>query len=154
MAINMLHRRTMLFEKSLMVPFAQNMMFDLVMDVPNYPNFLPECTYAACVQTLSKQSAVYDMTFKKNLLHLTLTTRNTWVIANHIAMALERSNRLKRFEGDWYFKSVNKDATEVTLRMCFDGAFGPFRPLIEKQLTLLASSMMDNFLKQAYVISR
>jgi coenzyme Q-binding protein COQ10 len=77
------------FEHTKFVNYTAKQMFDLVLDIESYPDFLPWCSEAKIVQKITKDHAIADLT-----------------IGFKAFVQKYRSNVLARRQGEIYFVDV------------------------------------------------
>jgi ribosome-associated toxin RatA of RatAB toxin-antitoxin module len=133
--------------RSALVSETPQRMFDLINDVPSYPQFVPWCTHAA-VETRSEREIVATLVVKRGPLKLDFTTRNTLVPPSRIDMRLERGP-FRKLEGHWSLTPVGEEGCRVSLQLSYEfstrlpGAL--FDPLFEQT----AASLVDAFVTRA-----
>ncbi len=138
----------MLVHRSALVPHSARRMFDLVADVPAYPQFLPWCR-AAAIEAVEGDGVVRaSVELAKGGVHKRFTTRNRNRPAESIAMELVEGP-FHHLRGEWRFIPLSDDACKVTLDMDFEFsnrlvemAFGPiFMHVVER--------LIDAFIERA-----
>ena len=134
--------------RSALVPYAPQRMFDLVNDVPSYPEFLPWCASTEVLEDKPDEMlARLDLSFGG--LKKSFTTRNRLQPGKMIEIRLV-DGPFHHLEGFWRFNALaDGDACKVVLDMEFDFstplvkfAFGPV-------FTQIANSLVDAFTKRA-----
>ena len=121
-------------ERSALVFYSAQQMFDLVNAVPDYPQFLPGCTSARIVSQ-SETEMVASLTVSKAGIGHTFTTRNTLYANQRIAMQLV-DGPFKYLRGGWQFIPLSDEACKVVLALEFE-----FLPSQKVDLSLTASSL-------------
>ncbi|MCP3673820.1 MAG: type II toxin-antitoxin system RatA family toxin [Gammaproteobacteria bacterium] len=137
-------------ERSALVNFSAQQMYDLVNDVGCYAEFLPGCTAARVLEQSDKMMfAILEL--KKGPIKQTFSTKNTLVEGQSIKMELQ-DGPFKYLHGHWFFRELAKDACKVELDLSFEfnsrltsAAFG--RMFID-----LTSRLVDSFVKRAQVV--
>jgi len=137
-------------ERSALVNFSAQQMYDLVNDVDCYAEFLPGCTDARVLEQ-SDDMMLATLELKKGPIRQTFSTRNTLVEGQSIKMELQ-DGPFKYLHGHWFFRELAEDACKVELDLSFEfnsrltaAAFG--RIFIE-----LTSRLVDSFVKRAQVV--
>ena len=134
--------------RSALVPFTPKQMFDLVNDVPRYPEFLPWCAGTEVLEDKPDEMlARLDLAFSG--LRKSFTTRNRLQPGKMIEIRLV-DGPFHHLEGFWRFNALaDGDACKVVLDMEFDFstplvkfAFGPV-------FTQIANSLVDSFSRRA-----
>ena len=105
-------------ERSALVFYSARQMFELVADVPSYPQFLPGCSkskvlsFDGTVQTASLEVS-------KAGIGKSFTTRNTLIPHERLAMELV-DGPFKFLRGGWQFIPLNEQACKVVLALEFE----------------------------------
>jgi ribosome-associated toxin RatA of RatAB toxin-antitoxin module len=101
-------------ERTIALPYTREQLYNLVSDVPSYPQFVPYCVDA---KVLSDNQGVVDGSLRVGYkgLGYTFATRNINHPHEHIHMAL-LSGPFQRLEGDWYFDHT-AGGCQVRLRL-------------------------------------
>ncbi len=138
-------------ERSALVFYSAQQMFELVNNVPDYPNFLPGCTAAAIVSQ-SDTDMVAKLHVSKAGIGQSFTTRNLLIPYQRIDMQLV-SGPFKHLTGGWEFQPLNEQACKVILKLEFEFsnrlvqfAFGK----IFQELTAAMVQAFTNRAKQIY----
>jgi ribosome-associated toxin RatA of RatAB toxin-antitoxin module len=147
--------------KSLLIWYSPRQMFDLVSDVPRYPQFLPWCDAAQVLQFHADgQTAEISLNFKG--LRQKFSTRNTYV--RHESGALEDRLSLvegpfSRLEGQWLYTPVGAVATglepseaqacKVELFLSYSFGNPAMAALVSPVFDKIASNLVDAFVQRA-----
>lgn len=137
-------------EKSVLIWFSAREMFDLIVDVPAYPQFLPWCDKAEILSTTpDSMTARIGMAFGG--LHKSFTTANTHTDGRQIRLDLV-DGPFKHLSGVWDFIPVGDEQAcrvELKLSYSFDSMFGAIvGPVFDK----IASTLVDAFVKRAEAV--
>ncbi len=93
-------------EKSVLIWFSAREMFDLIVDVPSYPQFLPWCDKADILTTTDDgMTARIGMAFGG--LHKSFTTANTHIDGRQVKLDLI-DGPFKHLSGVWDFIPVGE----------------------------------------------
>jgi len=137
-------------EKSVLIWFTAQEMFDLVVDVASYPQFLPWCDQT---QILSIEDG--GMTARIGMafggLHKSFTTRNAHVAGRQVKLSLI-DGPFKQLEGVWNFIPLGEEQAcrvELKLSYSFDSVFGA---LVGPVFDRIAATLVDAFVKRAEVV--
>jgi ribosome-associated toxin RatA of RatAB toxin-antitoxin module len=141
-------------QKSVLIWYSAQQMFDLVTDVASYPAFLPWCDRAAVLKRHDDgQTAEISLNFRG--LRQSFTTRNTHV--QLLGGVMEDRLQLVRgpfsqLDGTWRFTPVGgadlgSCKIELDLRYDFDNA--AMAALVGPVFDWIASSLVDAFVKRA-----
>jgi ribosome-associated toxin RatA of RatAB toxin-antitoxin module len=139
-------------EKSALVPYSAQQMFDLVADVERYKEFLPWCSDSAL---LSRDEDRLCGQIEVSRLGITqkFSTCNTLDPPTHMGIDLDKGP-FRKLEGGWDFVELSDQACKVVLVMEFefsgrliDAAFG-------KVFHQVANSLVESFVKRAREVYR
>ena len=134
-------------ERSALVFYSAQQMFDLVNAVPDYPQFLPGCTSTRIVSR-SDTEMVAALTVSKAGIGHTFTTRNTLYPAQRIAMQLV-DGPFKQLQGGWEFQPLSATACKVILKLEFEFSNRLIQFAFGKIFTELTASMINGFTQRA-----
>lgn len=134
-------------EKTALVPFSAAAMFDLVNDIPSYPQFLPWCRSASVLSDTDEERCG-QLEIARAGIRQHFATCNRLHFPEKIELTL-KDGPFKQLSGFWLFQPLNDSACKVTLHIDFefsgkliDAAFGAvFRQI--------ADTMVDAFTKRA-----
>ncbi|MCY1283335.1 Ribosome association toxin RatA [compost metagenome] len=134
-------------QRSALLPYPAQSLYDLVNDVARYPEFLPWCA-ASEVREVSETHMVARLTVAKGGISQQFVTRNVLVPGQSIEMNLAEGP-FKELHGVWTFKALTDKACKISLDLSFDYA----GPLVKASLGPLfnqaANSMVDAFCARA-----
>jgi ribosome-associated toxin RatA of RatAB toxin-antitoxin module len=134
-------------ERSALVFYSAQQMFDLVNAVPDYPQFLPGCSSAHIVSQ-SADEMVASLTVSKAGIGHTFTTRNTLYPPQRIAMQLV-DGPFKQLQGGWEFHPLSDCACKVILKLEFEFSSRLVQFAFGKIFSELAASMVNAFTQRA-----
>ena len=134
-------------ERSALVFYSAQQMFDLVNAVPDYPQFLPGCSSARIVSQ-SEQEMVASLTVSKAGISHSFTTRNTLYANQRIAMQLV-DGPFKQLQGGWEFAPLSENACKVILKLEFEFSSKLVQFAFGKIFAELAASMVQAFTQRA-----
>lgn len=141
-------------EKSVLIWYSAQQMFDLVSDVASYPKFLPWCDKAQVLQRHADgQTAEISLNFKG--LKQSFSTRNTH--AKQADGTLEDRLHLvkgpfSKLDGVWRFSPVGDIALascKIELELSYDFDNAAMAALIGPVFDWIASSLVDAFVQRA-----
>ena len=137
-------------EKSVLIWFSAQEMFNLVVDVRSYPRFLPWCDKTEILdETPDAMTARIGMAFGG--LHKSFTTHNTHVIPQQVRLELV-DGPFKHLQGEWNFIALGDERAcrvELKLSYSFDSVFGA---LVGPVFDRIAATLVDSFVKRAEVV--
>ena len=136
--------------KSVLIWYSPQEMFDLVADVPRYPDFLPWCDTAQVIEEhadgVTAEVGIMLAGIKKSFI-----TRNTYDPGKRLQMQLVKGP-FSHLQGDWLFNTVGDGSqracrVELNLSYGFDSLAlaAVVGPIFDK----IAASMMDAFIQRA-----
>jgi coenzyme Q-binding protein COQ10 len=103
------------------MPFTANQIYDLVVDIENYPNFLPWCKNAKIIKEISKNNI-------------------------HAELLINFKNIYEKYTSDVYFNKINENQYNIEAI----AIKGPFKRLVNKwQIVLIdqKKSKVDFYLE-------
>lgn len=137
-------------QRSALVAFSAQAMFDLVNDVEAYPQFLPGCTDSRIVEhTQDKMKA--SLLVAKAGVKQWFTTLNQLEPAKRIEMTLV-DGPFKYLRGGWTFNSLSDKACKIELTLEFEFSSKLAEMAFGKIFNSLASSMVNAFTERARAI--
>lgn len=136
--------------KSVLIWYSAQQMFDLVVDVERYPDFLPWCDHAQVLErTEQGMTAEVGIAFKG--VRQSFVTRNEHVPAREVKLHLVKGP-FSRLEGVWTFTPVGEgeqQACRVDLRLGYGFANPVLAKLVGPVFDKIAASMVDAFVQRA-----
>lgn len=140
-------------ERSALVPFTAAAVFDIIMDLERYPEFLPWCDAAQIVET-EPDAVVATLEVSAKGISERFTTRNRAQPHNKIALELV-TGPFKNFAGLWQLQTLGEGTEavgcKVTLSLDFEFS-GPLRLLgrpLANRLGKAADKLLDAFCQRA-----
>ena len=134
-------------QRSLVVQHAANDMYDLVLDVAAYPDFLPWCA-AARVISRSETHQVAAVTIAKSVTRSEFITQNRLQRPNRIDMSL-LNGPFKHLRGSWQFTPVGEHACRAELEVNFEFGNPFFGRLIAPVFRQVCDSLVGAFARRA-----
>ncbi len=134
-------------QKSALVKFSAQQMFDLVDDIESYPEFLPWCSGS---RVLRREDDIVDgeIQISKGGLQKSFATRNRVEHGRKIYLSL-LEGPFQSLEGVWEFIPLREDASKISLNLQFviSGklaglAFGPV-------FNQICNTMVTSFIQRA-----
>ncbi len=133
--------------RSALVPYSDQKMFDLVNDVKDYKNFLPWCGGAEVIEE-DENTKVASVTIAFKGIHKTFTTSNTLSRQAEIKLTMV-DGPFSKLEGTWTFKALDENACKLSLDLDFDFSNRIVGAVIGPVFKIIADSMIDSFCKRA-----
>jgi ribosome-associated toxin RatA of RatAB toxin-antitoxin module len=134
-------------QKSALVKYSAQQMYDLVEDIESYPKFLPWCSGS---RILRRDGNIVEgqIEIAKAGFHKTFTTRNRQDHGGKIQISL-LDGPFKSLEGFWSFMPLREDASKISLDLEFEiaGTFASmaFGPVFNQ----ICNTMVSSFTQRA-----
>lgn len=136
--------------KSVLIWYGAQEMFQLVIDVPRYPEFLPWCDHARVLsETESGMTAEVGIAFKG--VKQSFVTRNEHVAGREVRLHLV-SGPFSNLEGDWRFTPVGEGeqrACRVDLKLNYGFSSRLLATVVGPVFDRIAANLVDAFVKRA-----
>lgn len=142
----MIHR----VERSALVPFTQQQMFDLVNDVERYPEFMNGCVGA---DVLQRGDGWYEarLELSKAGFKHAFITRNTVHEPEQLHLKLVEGP-FKHLEGEWNFHALNDSACKVTFWLEFEFKNRLLALAATKLFEHISSEQVDAMVQRAQTV--
>jgi ribosome-associated toxin RatA of RatAB toxin-antitoxin module len=134
-------------EKSALVPYSAQAMFDLVADVEHYKEFLPWCSDS---QLLSRgdNKLCGKIEVSRMGIRQSFSTCNTLDPPGRMGLVLHEGP-FKHLQGEWRFVELREDACKVMLTMEFEFSGKLINAAFGKVFNQVANSLVESFVKRA-----
>ncbi|MFC3120033.1 type II toxin-antitoxin system RatA family toxin [Agaribacter flavus] len=133
--------------KSALVAYSAQQMFDLVNDVSAYDQFLPGCKRST-VLSFDDEQMTARMVLSKAGIEKELVTHNKLIKDKEIRMELA-DGPFKSLQGGWRFTALSDTACKVELRLEFTFTNKFIEMAFGKIFTSLTSNMVQAFTQRA-----
>lgn len=140
-------RCSMVVEKSVLVGYSAQRMFDLVERVEDYPLFLPWCG-GTDVKRLDGGVVVAAVRIDYRGLKQSFTTENTHQAPQLISMKL-KEGPFSHLEGCWRFIPLNETACKIEFKLHYLFSSKILEKLVSPVFDYIANSFVDAFVKRA-----
>lgn len=138
-------------ERTSLVPYSCKQMFDLVNDIPAYPEFVPGCSGARVLNEAQAQIDA-ELQISKAGIQQRFATRNSLHEPHRIDLQL-LSGPFKALQGAWHFEPLDGDtACKVVLRLDFEFSSKMLQFAFGKVFNEVNKRMVDAFAKRARVV--
>ena len=137
-------------QKSVLIWYSPQEMFNLVADVPKYPEFLPWCDFARVLEEYS-DGVTAEVGISLGGIKKSFVTRNTYVPGERLHMQLVKGP-FSQLEGIWRFLPVgdgSQRACRVELNLSYGFSNGALAMLVGPIFDKIAASMVDAFIQRA-----
>jgi ribosome-associated toxin RatA of RatAB toxin-antitoxin module len=137
-------------QKSVLIWYSADQMYDLVTDVAKYPEFLPWCDRTRVLdQDATGITAEVGLAFGG--IRQSFTTRNTQIAGREVRLKLV-SGPFSNLDGVWKFTPVGETgerACRVDLNLSYGFSNFALQALVGPVFDKIASSLVEAFVKRA-----
>ena len=142
--------RMAMFEKSVLIGYSAQQMFDMVDKVEEYPAFLPWCSQGQVgLRNDKKTMATIHINYHGVRSHF--TTENDKDAPHRMSIHLV-DGPFRRLEGCWLFKSLTESACKVEFRLTYDFSSKVFDKMIGPVFHQIANTIVESFIRRAETI--
>jgi ribosome-associated toxin RatA of RatAB toxin-antitoxin module len=137
-------------QKSVLIWYSPQEMFNLVTDVQHYPQFLPWCDHARVLE-FNEQGMLAEVGIALSGVRQSFVTRNLHEPGRRVQMQLVKGP-FSRLDGDWHFNSVgdgSQRAARVELLLNYGFDSPTLSKLVGPVFDRIAGSLVDAFVKRA-----
>lgn len=134
-------------KRQALLPYSTQQMFDLVDDIEQYPEFLPNCASSTEIERTESQ-VVASLAVSKGGFEKEFTTRNTNTPYDSIEMELV-AGPFKHLTGRWTFTELDAQACKIELVVSFEFSNVLTNMAFSRVFNHLAESFVDAFSKRA-----
>ena len=134
-------------EKSALVSYSAQQMFDLVNDIESYPQFVPGCA-ASRVREQGDDYKVATLDISKAGIRKSFTTRNQLLPPERIDMQLV-DGPFKQLGGGWTFVPLADDACKIQFELDFEFSSRLLGMAFGKIFSEITGRMVDAFVQRA-----
>ena len=133
--------------KSALVPYPAESMYDLVNDVARYPEFLPWCRSAQVIsESATEMHARLELA--RGGFHKAFTTVNSMQPGQTIAITLE-DGPFRHLQGNWQFENLDSTGSKITLKMEFEFAGKLLDMMAGPVFHEICNSLVSAFMRRA-----
>jgi ribosome-associated toxin RatA of RatAB toxin-antitoxin module len=133
--------------RSALVIFSPEQMFDLVIDVERYPEFLP-WVGGASLHEKSDHDLLATLEMQRSGVRERFSTRNAFERPSFMTMSLV-DGPFRLLEGRWTFTPIGSAGTRIELEMRFEFASQVVSMLFGKAFEQSCNSLIDAFIARA-----
>jgi ribosome-associated toxin RatA of RatAB toxin-antitoxin module len=133
--------------RSALVIFSPEQMFDLVIDVERYPEFLPWVA-GATLHEKTGGELLATLEMQRGGVRERFSTRNTFERPAFMTMRLV-DGPFRLLEGRWTFTPIGTAGTRIELEMRFEFASTVASMLFGKSFELSCNTLIDAFIARA-----
>lgn len=134
-------------QRSALLPYPAQALYDLVNDVASYPQFLPWCS---ATEVLESGATRMRATLKVGRAGISqqFTTCNTLTPGESIEMQLEQGP-FRSLHGVWRFQALSESACKITLDLSFEYSGALVKATLGPLFNQAATTMVDAFCQRA-----
>ena len=135
--------------RSALLPYSARQLFDLVSEIPAYPDYIPGCVGAKLLGVW-EQGIEAELTVSALGVKQSFATRNTIVDGQEIRMEL-LNGPLQNLIGRWLFQPLSQTACKVELNLSFETT-GSLKRIAAAQLVERTSNaVVDALVQRAHL---
>ena len=137
-------------EKTVLIWYSAQEMFDLVISVADYPQFLPWCDHATVLATQANGMTA-ELGLSMGALRQRFTTQNTHVEGRKVTLQLV-DGPFSNLQGQWLFLPVGKTeqrACKIQFSLTYGFDNSALQAVVSPVFDGVASSLVDAFVKRA-----
>ena len=134
-------------QRSALLPYPAQVLYDLVNDVARYPEFLPWCSISEVLEVSETQMRA-SLGVAKGALRQEFVTCNTLIFGESIEMNLEQGP-FTQLHGLWVFKGLGEQACKISLDLTFNYAGPIVRATFGPLFNQAANTLVDAFCQRA-----
>ena len=139
-----------IINRSALVKFSAEQMYDLVADIASYKDFLPWCCGAKAINSAPQVViATLDISYKG--LRSSFTTRNEFSFGKYIQMSL-LDGPFTSLQGTWQLDALEENAAKIDLNLHFDIKNGVLAKLVGQVFSEIASEQVNAFHQRAQLL--
>jgi len=133
-----------------LVPFGAAAMFHLVEDVERYPEFLPWCAQARCLEARADgKTARIDVDYHGVKAHF--TTDNVNRPPESIVITL-KDGPFRHLHGEWRFAALGTSGCRVEFELAWEFARSLLEPAVGPVFAHIANTFIDAFVRRAEAV--
>ncbi|HUH39377.1 MAG TPA: type II toxin-antitoxin system RatA family toxin [Castellaniella sp.] len=137
-------------ERSVLVPYRPEQMFELVADVDRYPEFMPWCS-GAQVQWRNDDGMQATLKISFAGLRQSFTTRNEHDFPGRIVFHLV-DGPFSSLTGNWVFQALGDEGCKVLYTMQYAFSSRAIEAVIGPVFNRIATSFIDSFTQRARAV--
>jgi ribosome-associated toxin RatA of RatAB toxin-antitoxin module len=137
--------------RSALMPYPAQTMYEVVNNVAGYPEFLPWCADAK-ILCQNETSMDASLLISNAGVNHWFSTRNLLVKNKKIKMKL-LDGPFKRLEGSWEFVEFDEQASKIILQLEFEFSLGLGKTLIAPIFSQIANTLVDSFCARAHEVN-
>lgn len=137
-------------QRTVLVPYSDAQMFELVAGVEKYPEFMPWCGGAE-VRSRDEHGMEASIVIAFAGLKQRFSTRNKHDFPKQIDLELV-DGPFSQLVGHWYFQALSPDACKVLFTMEYEFSNRALELVVGPVFNRIATSFIDSFTKRAQAV--
>ena len=133
--------------RSALLPYSAEQMYDIVNDVAAYPAFLPWCDDSRVI-SVDEGSMIVELTVAISGAKQSFTTRNDLFRPERIELQLV-GGPFRRLAGSWQFHSLGEDGCRVEMQLSFEIDSKLGGSVLSKVFERATNTLVDAFCDRA-----
>lgn len=133
--------------RSALLHYSARQMYDLVVDIERYPEFLNWCSKTRILER-SDSEVVASIEIRFKGLHRTFTTRNTMEGGRSVRIELV-DGPFRTLSGIWRFVELDTDSCKIELDLEFDFSTNFLDRIVGPVFSQIANRQLDAFQRRA-----
>lgn len=133
--------------RSALVPYSAHEMFQLVTDIPSYPQFLPWCGRAR-ILSQDEDQMVASLDIAYGGVHRTFTTHNRMQKDKMLEISLVEGP-FSHLHGHWRFVALDARSSRISMDIEFEVSNRLLGLVIGPVFTSIANQFVDSFVARA-----
>ncbi len=140
-------------QRSALMPYSAGQMYDVIIDIERYPEFLPWCSGTEILEQREDFMRA-SIHMRKGKLNHSFTTQNRLAPGHQVHMELV-DGPFRRLDGDWLLTPLPENrGCKVELDLDFEFSSRLVGMLIGPVFTQIANSLVDAFCQRAHRLYR
>jgi ribosome-associated toxin RatA of RatAB toxin-antitoxin module len=137
--------------RSVISPYTQEQMYNLVADIKNYKNYLPWCPSSQIIKVIDPKTLIarVDISYLKVKTHF--TTQNHYTPYSRIDMNLV-DGPFKHLQGHWTFTPLGTKGCKVSFNLDYKFSNIILEKIIGSVFELVIKSIIERFMLKAHEI--
>ena len=136
-----------LVERSILIGYSAQQMFDLVEDIEAYPRFLPWCERTQ-VDYRDEHKTIATLHINYLSVKSHFTTENAKNAPSSMGLRLV-DGPFRRLEGNWNFKPLSAQACKVEFQLAYEFSNKLFEKIIGPVFGQISNTFVDAFARRA-----
>ena len=137
-------------EKSALVKFSAQQMFDLVNDIESYPQFLPWCSQSRIIKR-EGNIVEAELTISKGGFQKSFSTRNELDMGKQMTVSLI-DGPFSHLAGVWQFQPLREDASKILFNLDFELSGKLASLAFGAVFNQICNTMVSSFTQRAKVV--